>query len=68
MNPTIPEKKVVRKTLSQLTDYSLQLLIDAQKEKIKKEKPKKLQRVIERNKLLRLEEELKKRNVEQDRL
>jgi len=68
MNPTIPEKKVVRKTLSQLTDYSLQLLIDAQKEKIKKEKPKKLQRVIERNKLSRLEEELKKRNVEQDRL
>jgi len=68
MNPTIPEKKVVRKTLSQLTDYSLQLLIDAQKEKIKKEKPKKLQRVIERNKLSRLEEELKKRKVEQDRL
>jgi len=68
MSHTTPEKKAAQKTLSQLSDCSIQLLIDAQKEKIKKEKPKKLRRAFERSKLLRLENELRKRNVKQVRL
>ena len=61
-------KKKIRRTLSQLSDFDLHTLINAQKNKIKESSLVKLELVIERNKLSRLEKELEKRNVKQVRL
>lgn len=68
MTAAAPEKKIVKRTLSQLSDHNLQLLIAAQKEKIRKGKFKNIELVLERNKLTRLQQELDKRSAKQVRL
>jgi hypothetical protein len=57
-----------RRTLSELSDHDLQSIIDAQKEKIKKEDFKSIELVLERNKLAKLQQELDKRSAKQVRL
>jgi len=68
MTVAVPEKKTVKRTLSQLSDHNLQSIIDAQKEKIKKGNFKSIELVLERNKLAKLQQELDKRSVKQARL
>jgi len=68
MSDVPPEKKIVKRTLSQLSDHNLQSLIDAQKEKIKEGKFEKIELVLERRKLARLQQELDKRSAKQIRL
>jgi CBS-domain-containing membrane protein len=60
-------KKGVRKTISQLSKFDLEQLIEKQKEMLKT-KPKSIEYIIEKNKLARLQRELEKRNVKQIRL
>jgi len=60
-------KKVVRKTISQLSKFDLETLIEKQKETLKT-KSKNIEHIIEKNKLAKLERELEKRNVKQIRL
>ena len=68
MTVAVPEKKTVKRTLSQLSDHNLQSIIDAQKEKIKKGNFKSIELVLEKNKLARLQQELDRRNVKRVRL
>jgi CBS-domain-containing membrane protein len=60
-------KKVVRKTISQLSKFDLETLIEKQKE-VLKTKSKDIEHIIEKSKLAKLERELEKRNVKQIRL
>jgi len=59
--------KTAKKTISQLSKFDLEQLIEKQKEKLKV-KTKNVEYIIEKNKLARLERELKKRNAKQIRL
>ncbi len=59
--------KPAKKTISQLSKFDLEQLIEKQKEKLKV-KTKNVEYIVEKNKLARLERELKKRNVKQIRL
>ena len=68
MTVAVPEKKTVKRTLSQLSDHNLQSIIKAQKEKIKKGNFKSIELVLEKNKLARLQQELDRRNVKRVRL
>ena len=68
MTTRAPEKKAVKRTLSQLSDHNLQSIIDAQKEKIKKGKLKNIELILERNKLARLQQELDKRSAKKIRI
>ena len=63
-----PKNDIKRRTLSELSDHNLRALIDAQKEKIKKEKFKSVELMLERNKLAKLQQELDKRSAKQVRL
>ena len=68
MTAAAPEKKTIKRTLSQLSDHNLQSIIKAQKEKIKKGNFKSIELVLEKNKLARLQQELDRRNVKRVRL
>ena len=57
-----------RRSLSELSDHNLRVVISAQKEKIKKGKLKSIELVLEKNKLAKLQQELDKRSAKQVRL
>ena len=63
MTTKASERTTLKKTLSQLTVYNLQLLIEAQKRKMREKRLKGLELFLEKNKLIKLEQELEKRNV-----
>ena len=68
MTAAAPEKKTIKRTLSQLSDHNLQSIIKAQKEKIKKGNFKSIELVLEKNKLARLQQDLDRINVKRVRL